>query len=232
MAKLLSARGLLIGAGAVIVTGAAVGTLVAISAPAAGGSTSAESAAAAAIGDATAAFLAPPVDPLAAVVVELDERDPAPEFAGIEAWLNGDPETMAGLQGQVVLIDFWTFGCINCRRTLPYLGQWYDRYTPYGLKVIGVHTPEFGYESELDNVRGALADLGVDWAVAIDNDKKTWRAWRNRWWPRKFLIDADGIVRYDRIGEGAYLQTEKAIRLLLEENGADLSDVPFGGRRE
>lgn len=168
--------------------------------------------------------------PPAPITVTLQDRGPAPEFSGIGAWMNGEETTIAGLRGQVVLIDFWTLGCINCRRTLPYVRQWHDRYAPHGLKVIGVHTPEFAYEKDQERVRQAMAELGVTWTVAIDNQKGTWYAWRNRWWPRKYLIDAGGTLRYDRIGEGAYEQTEHAIRLLLEENGADLSAVPFGAR--
>ena len=171
-----------------------------------------------------------PVTPAAPITLPLRDRGPAPEFSRIEEWLNGGETTIAGLRGQVVLIDFWTLGCINCRRTLPYVREWHDRYAAHGLKVIGVHTPEFDYERDRERVRRAVAELGVTWTVAIDNQRGTWFAWGNRWWPRKFLIDADGAVRYDRIGEGAYEQTEHAIRLLLEENGADLSAVPFGGR--
>lgn len=164
------------------------------------------------------------------ITVALQDRGPAPEFSGIGAWMNGEKTTLAGLRGQVVLIDFWTLGCINCRRTLPYVRQWHDRYAAHGLKVIGVHTPEFAYEKDHDRVLQAMTELGVTWTVAIDNHKGTWYAWRNRWWPRKYLIDSTGTLRYDRIGEGAYEQTEQAIRLLLEENGADLSAVPAGGR--
>ena len=164
------------------------------------------------------------------ITVALQDRGPAPEFSGIGAWMNGEKTTLAGLRGQVVLIDFWTLGCINCRRTLPYVRQWHDRYAAHGLKVIGVHTPEFAYEKDHDRVRQAMTELGVTWTVAIDNHKGTWYAWRNRWWPRKYLIDSTGTLRYDRIGEGAYAQTEQAIRLLLEENGADLSAVPVGGK--
>ncbi len=163
------------------------------------------------------------------VKVRLQDRGPAPEFQKIDAWLNGQESTVEGLHGQVVLIDFWTLGCINCRRTLPYVRQWHDRYAAHGLRIIGVHTPEFAYEHDQTRVRQAMSELGVTWTVAIDNQKGTWRAWRNRFWPRKYLIDADGVVRYDRIGEGAYEQTEYAIRALLQENGADLSGVPVGG---
>ena len=163
------------------------------------------------------------------VKVQLTDRGPAPDFQKIDAWLNGDPATVGDLHGTVVLIDFWTLGCINCRRTLPYVRQWHDRYAAHGLKVIGVHTPEFAYEKDHDRVVQAMSELGVNWTVAIDNQKGTWRAWHNRYWPRKYLIDAGGNVRYDRIGEGAYQQTEYAIRALLQENGADLSNVPVGG---
>ncbi len=165
------------------------------------------------------------------VSVRLENRGRAPEFERIEVWLNGEPTSLEELRGQVVLIDFWTRSCINCRRTLPYVGQWHDRYAAYGLKVVGIHTPEFAHEKDIAALRAALGELDVDWAVAVDNQKATWRAWKNRYWPRKYLIDGRGNVRYDRIGEGAYEQTEYAIRALLRENGADLEGVPTGGHR-
>lgn len=165
------------------------------------------------------------------VTVRLDNRGRAPEFERIEVWMNGEPTSLEKLRGQVVLIDFWTRGCINCRRTLPYVGQWHDRYAAYGLKVVGIHTPEFAHEKDVAALRAALGELDVDWAVAVDNQKATWRAWKNRYWPRKYLIDGRGNVRYDRIGEGAYEQTEHAIRALLRENGADLEGVSTGGHR-
>ncbi|MCY3958679.1 MAG: redoxin domain-containing protein, partial [Chloroflexi bacterium] len=166
----------------------------------------------------------------AAVVVDLPELPVigfAPEFAGITAWLNSEVLTMDDLRGRPVLIDFWTFGCINCIRTLPHVRAWHDAYGPHGLVVVGVHTPEFRHEYEEENVRESLPSRGVIWPVAMDNDYKTWRAYNNRFWPHKFLIDQQGRIRYHHIGEGAYQETEKAIRALLAEGGTDLSHIPL-----
>lgn len=151
----------------------------------------------------------------------------APEFAGITAWLNSEVLTMDALRGRPVLIDFWTFGCINCIRTLPHVRAWHDAYAPHGLVIVGVHTPEFNHEYEEANVRESLPSRGVIWPVAMDNGYKTWRAYKNRFWPHKFLIDQEGRIRYHHIGEGAYQETEKAIRALLAEGGTDLSHVPL-----
>ena len=151
----------------------------------------------------------------------------AAELKGIQAWINSDPLTIDGLQGKVVLIDFWTYTCINCIRTLPYLKEWHAKYQDDGLVIIGVHTPEFEFEKDLDNVVKATRDYGVEWAVAQDNDFRTWRAYANRYWPAKYLIDHEGIVRYTHFGEGEYAETELKIRELLEEAGADLAADPF-----
>jgi cytochrome c biogenesis protein CcdA/thiol-disulfide isomerase/thioredoxin len=144
----------------------------------------------------------------------------APEFAGISRWLNtpeGHPLTVAGLRGKVVLVDFWTYSCVNCLRTLPYLRAWDKAYRDKGLQIVGVHTPEFAFEHEADNVRGAVARLGVRYPVALDNDFGTWNAYGNRYWPAKYLIDRDGHVRFVHFGEGAYGETEQVIRRLLAE---------------
>ncbi len=151
----------------------------------------------------------------------------APEFAGITAWLNSEVLTMDELRGRPVLIDFWTFGCINCIRTLPHVRAWHDAYAPHGLVIVGVHTPEFRHEYEEENVRESLPSRGVIWPVAMDNGYKTWRAYNNRFWPHKFLIDQEGQIRFHHIGEGAYQETEKAIRALLAEDGTDLSHIPL-----
>jgi len=144
----------------------------------------------------------------------------APEFEGVTRWLNSPPLTLAGLRGQVVLIDFWTYTCINCIRTLPYLRAWDERYRDRGLTIVGVHTPEFAFEKDEGNVRAAIADSRLRYPVAQDNDFATWSAWGNRYWPAKYLIDATGEVRYTHFGEGDYGATEQAIRALLEEAGA------------
>ena len=151
---------------------------------------------------------------------------PAAELAGISAWINSDPLTLQQLRGQVVLIDFWTYTCINCIRTFPYLKLWHSRYADDGLVILGVHTPEFEFEKDYDNVLQATVDNGILWPVAQDNDFATWDAYNNRYWPAKYLIDRDGIVRYTHFGEGKYAETEEHIRQLLTDAGADLSADP------
>jgi cytochrome c biogenesis protein CcdA/thiol-disulfide isomerase/thioredoxin len=149
----------------------------------------------------------------------LPELGAAPDFTGITHWLNSGPLTMRQLRGKVVLIDFWTYTCINCLRTLPYVRAWDQKYRDKGLVIVGVHTPEFGFEKETGNVRDAIARNGIHYAVAQDNDYGTWNAWGNQYWPAKYLIDADGQVRYTHFGEGDYATTESAIRSLLAEAG-------------
>ena len=151
-----------------------------------------------------------------------------PELRGIHAWMNSEPMTIAELRGKVVLIDFMTYTCINCIRTLPFLKDWNDKYASRGLVIIGVQSPEFEFEKDLDNIREGLTDLGITWPVAVDNDMATWRAYANRYWPHKYLADAEGRLRYDHIGEGGYLETERKIRELLTEAGHDVSDIPLG----
>jgi cytochrome c biogenesis protein CcdA/thiol-disulfide isomerase/thioredoxin len=149
----------------------------------------------------------------------LADFGPAPELRGIHEWLNrpgGRPLTLAGLRGRVVLIDFWTYSCINCLRTLPHLRAWHAAYRDDGLVIVGVHSPEFAFEHEADNVRGAVRRLGIRYPVALDNDFATWNAFGNRYWPAKYLIDRGGHVRYAHFGEGAYRTTEMLIRRLLE----------------
>ena len=150
--------------------------------------------------------------------------DRAPEFSDIHAWINSDPLTMEQLRGKVVLIDFWTYTCINCIRTFPFLKLWNSRYSDDGLAIIGVHTPEFEFEKVHDNVVMAMESDGIVWPVAQDNDFGTWRAYSNRFWPAKYLIDRDGVVRYTHFGEGAYAETEEKIRELLLETGVTLLD--------
>lgn len=143
--------------------------------------------------------------------------DLAPEFGGIEAWINGDPLTMEELRGKVVLIDFWTYTCINCIRTYPFLKQWHSRYAGDGLVIVGVHSPEFDFEKIYDNVVEATQVNALEWTMAQDNDFVTWRSYSNRFWPAKYLIDKDGVVRYTHFGEGGYAETEEVIRDLLAE---------------
>jgi cytochrome c biogenesis protein CcdA/thiol-disulfide isomerase/thioredoxin len=148
----------------------------------------------------------------------------APDFTGNDRWFNtraNAPLHLDGLRGRVVLIDFWTYTCINCIRTLPYLRAWDARYRDRGLTIVGVHTPEFVFEREAENVREAIAANRIRYPVAQDNEFATWNAWGNRYWPAKYLIDARGRVRYAHFGEGAYVETEAAIRALLAEAGQD-----------
>jgi len=144
----------------------------------------------------------------------------APEFAAAQPrWLNSEPLTMAGLRGRVVLVDFWTYTCINCLRTLPYLKAWDERYRAQGLTIVGVHTPEFAFERKTSNVSGAIGRQGIRYPVVQDNAYGTWNAFGNQYWPAKYLIDARGRVRYVHFGEGEYEETEAAIRTLLAEAG-------------
>ena len=144
-----------------------------------------------------------------------------PPLEGLNGWLNSAPLTREALRGKVVLLEFWTFGCVNCRNVLPHVRAWEAKYRDQGLVVIGVHTPEFAYERKLDNVRDAVKALGVVWPVAIDNDFALWRAFGNRYWPANYFIDARGRIRFHHFGEGAYEQSEQVIRQLLDEARRD-----------
>jgi cytochrome c biogenesis protein CcdA/thiol-disulfide isomerase/thioredoxin len=156
----------------------------------------------------------------------------APEFHGIESWLNSEPLTLERLRGRVVLIDFWTYSCINCLRTLPYVTAWDERYRAAGLTTVGVHTPEFAFEHELANVRENAGELGIRYPVALDNRYGTWTVWRNQYWPAKYLIDRNGHVRYYHFGEGEYAETEEAIRTLLGPRAPRAAGLPEDGPRE
>ena len=146
-------------------------------------------------------------------------------------WLNSEPLTAAGLRGSVVLVDFWTYSCVNWLRTLPYLRAWHERYRDRGLVVVGAHAPEFGFEHDLENVRRATGELGVGYPVVIDNDFLIWRAFENHYWPAVYLADGEGRVRFQHFGEGDYEETERAIQRLL---GVDEDTVrtDAGGRAE
>lgn len=146
----------------------------------------------------------------------------APELAGITGFVNTPEFTLSQLRGKVVLIDFWTYSCINCIRTQPYLNAWHDAYAGDGLVIVGVHTPEFAFEKETANVQQAIEREGIKYPVVQDNNKATWSAYGNRFWPRKYIIDIDGFIRYDHIGEGAYDETEDMIKQLLEERNERL----------
>jgi thiol-disulfide isomerase/thioredoxin len=143
-------------------------------------------------------------------------RRAAPEFLGLNGWINADmPVTIAGLRGKVVLVDFWTYSCINCRRTVPYLNRWQADYGPLGLQVIGIHTPEFGFERARRNVEESTREFGIRYPVGQDNAFQTWRAWGNRAWPSFYLLDRDGQIVLLREGEGYAQEMEGAIRGLL-----------------
>jgi cytochrome c biogenesis protein CcdA/thiol-disulfide isomerase/thioredoxin len=149
---------------------------------------------------------------------ELRDFGQAPDFRAIDGWLNTEPLTLAGLRGKVVLIDFWTYSCINCLRTLPYVKRWAATYGDAGLVVVGVHTPEFAFERVRGNVERAAEALGVEYPIALDNDYGTWTAWGNRYWPAKYFVDRQGHVRYAHFGEGEYDESERVIRTLLAED--------------
>jgi cytochrome c biogenesis protein CcdA/thiol-disulfide isomerase/thioredoxin len=150
----------------------------------------------------------------------------APELQGIAEWINSEPLTVRGLEGKVVLIDFWTYSCINCLRTLPHLKAWDQAYRDDGLTIIGVHSPEFAFERVPGNVRTAVRKLGIRYPVALDNDFATWRAYANEYWPAKYLIDRTGRVRYFHFGEGEYDRTEALIRRYLgEEVTGDVAGI-------
>ena len=150
----------------------------------------------------------------------LPDEGPLASLAGATAWLNSDALTPASLRGSVVLVDFWTYTCVNWLRTLPYVRAWATKYRSHGLVVVGAHTPEFGFEHDLDNVRAALRWFGVDWPVAQDNDYGVWQAFHNHFWPAIHLADAQGRIRFHHFGEGEYAATEMAIQRLLMDAGA------------
>ncbi|MGF6515520.1 cytochrome c biogenesis protein CcdA/thiol-disulfide isomerase/thioredoxin [Pseudomonas sp. BT76 TE3572] len=143
-----------------------------------------------------------------------------PPLDGAVQWLNSPPLTAQALKGKVVLVDFWTYSCINCLRTLPYVKAWAEKYRDQGLVVIGVHAPEFAFERDVGNVTKAMKDLGINYPVAIDNDFKVWRAFNNQYWPAHYFADAQGRIRYHHFGEGEYAESERVIQQLLREAGA------------
>jgi cytochrome c biogenesis protein CcdA/thiol-disulfide isomerase/thioredoxin len=162
--------------------------------------------------------------------VSLPELGPAPEFTGTEEWFNtpgGRPLTLAGLHGHVVLVDFWTYTCINCLRTLPFLKGLYATYHRYGLEIVGVETPEFTFEQEASNVAQAISSDGIRYPVVQDNNYGTWNAYQNQYWPAEYLIDANGQVRHTQFGEGDYKQSEQAVRALLYAAGAHRLPPPM-----
>jgi thiol-disulfide isomerase/thioredoxin len=181
---------------AIVVIAAAVATLLSPSAPSQGGGGNASS---------------------------LPNLGKAPDFAGIAAWINSPPMTISQLRGRVVLVDFWTYSCINCIRTIPYLNSWYSEYGNDGLVIVGVHTPEFTFEKNYSNVASAVSKFGIKYPVALDSNYGTWNAYGNQYWPADYVIDANGSIRYRQLGEGDYNGTEAVIRELLQSAGYTLS---------
>jgi thiol-disulfide isomerase/thioredoxin len=149
----------------------------------------------------------------------LVNHGPAPEFSGIATWQNSPPLSMQALKGKVVLIDFWTYSCINCVRTLPYIKKWHDKYKDQGLVIVGVHTPEFAFERKTNNVQTAMKRFGIQYAVAQDNEYATWKAYENQYWPAAYLIDRSGTIVLKHFGEGRYDEMEKAIQTLISARG-------------
>jgi cytochrome c biogenesis protein CcdA/thiol-disulfide isomerase/thioredoxin len=176
----------------------------------------------------------PPVDARPGIGMEsttapegLPVEGSLPALDGATSWLNSPPLTREGLRGKVVLIDFWTYSCINCLRSLPYISGWYQKYKEHGLVVIGVHAPEFAFEKDVGNVRQAVHDLGITYPVALDSNYAIWRAFDNQYWPAHYFIDAQGRVRGSHFGEGEYPQSEQTLRALLAEAG--FRDLPPAG---
>ena len=157
------------------------------------------------------------MDPAMPVTASLPDLGPAPELTN-DTWLNVEsPLRPADLHGKVVIVEMWTFGCINCQHVMPALKEWHSKYKDAGLVIIGNHFPEFSYEADLANLEDAIAQNDIQYAVAQDNDGATWKAYKNHYWPALYLIDKQGHIRYIHIGEGRYSETEKNIKALLEE---------------
>jgi len=157
-------------------------------------------------------------------VINIDKSQfkKAKDFSKISEYINTKPISFDDLKDKVVLVDFWTYSCINCIRTIPHLNEWYDKYSDKGLVIVGIHTPEFEFEKNPENVKSAVQKFGIKYPVLQDNDKETWNEYENRYWPRKYVVDDEGYIRYDHIGEGAYQETEKVIQALLTERAAHL----------
>jgi thiol-disulfide isomerase/thioredoxin len=148
----------------------------------------------------------------------------APEFAETTGYINTELIKLTDLRGKVVLVNFWTYTCINWIRTIPYLIDWDEKYANKGLVIVGVHTPEFEFEKNIDNVKAAVDKFGLKYSIVQDNNKETWNAYENRYWPRIYLVDSEGDIRYDHIGEGGYAETEKVIQSLLQERAAQMGN--------
>jgi len=159
----------------------------------------------------------PQTDSAMSKPASLPDLGPAPELTN-DTWLNVDaPLRLADLRGKVVIVEMWTFGCINCQHVMPSLKEWHSKYADQGLVIIGNHFPEFSYEADLENLKNAIAENDIQYAVAQDNNGDTWQAYKNNYWPALYLIDKQGHIRYVHIGEGRYKETEENIKALLEE---------------
>lgn len=154
----------------------------------------------------------------AAVTPAGDLGRQAPELLS-QTWLNSQPLHLTDLRGKVVMVEFWTYGCYNCRNVEPYVKQWHKKFAPQGFVVVGVHSPEFDSERDIENVKRYVREHGITYPVAIDNDFATWKSYNNRYWPAMYLIDKQGVIRYVHIGEGEYAATEQKIQALLTEGG-------------
>lgn len=150
----------------------------------------------------------------------VDEPYAAPEFTELQNWVNSGPLTLAGLKGKVVLVNFWTFGCYNCQNTIPHVKELYAKYHAKGFEIVGIHAPEFDYEKDAANVKKAVADDAITWPVAQDNGFKTWRRYRNGFWPAFYYLDKTGRVRHLHIGEGSYANQDAVVAALLAEGTA------------
>ena len=175
-----------------------------------------------------------PTSPPAPQPAAFNAADLAPDLTDTGEWINSEPLTLDGLrsEGKIVLIDFWTYTCINCIRTMPYLKEWHEKYADHGLVILGVHTPEFEFEKVYENVVEAVAGFDLEYPIVQDNDFGTWRAFNNRFWPAKYLIDVNGFIRYSHFGEGAYDETEQQIRDLLMEAGYNLEGISISTEPE
>lgn len=148
--------------------------------------------------------------------IALPDQGAAPDFQN-DVWINSEPLRLADLRGKVVFIEFWTYGCVNCQRVIPYINEWYEAYGGDDFEVVGVHYPEFNYERDVANVRKAVDRFHIEHPVAIDNERQTWAAYNQRYWPTRYILDKRGRIRYKHIGEGAYAETEAVIRQLMAE---------------
>jgi len=155
----------------------------------------------------------------------LTDEGKMPEFRGISDWINTEPLTREALAGKVVLVDFWTMSCVNCIRTLPHLKAWHEKYRDAGLVIVGVHTPEFGFERQRSAVEAAVRRFGITYSVALDDDYEMWKAYRNHYWPAHYFIDRKGRIRYHHFGEGDYAHSETVLRVLLSEDGTGLPEM-------